>query len=198
MRTILLAIWLVWSGLAQAQEYRLAYEPDDMPELYHGARVYAEAQQADGSYKRITSGYRIRSTDGMVQGNNRINYTPTTLYNNNGVLHCTLQINGKDIPLTIAMPVLTTIRFNLYTDSIKPVLNYYVNVEGTYSSGRILPLDTTWVRIAADNGAMAGNEWVVPKQRPIPYEKVHFTAVCLYNEKLRATTTIYIKKLVTD
>lgn len=64
------------------------------------------------------------------------------------------------------------IYFNLYTDSIKTVLNYYVNVEGEYPDGSFLPLDTSVIAFSYDNGKMLGNEWIAPKQ--IDFKTVSF------------------------
>lgn len=68
------------------------------------------------------------------------------------------------------------IYFNLYTDSIKTQLNYYVNVEGEFPNGKILPLDTGLIMFSVDNGIMSGNEWVAPKR--IDFKSVRFK-VCL-------------------
>ncbi len=84
------------------------------------------------------------------------------------------------------------IYFNLYTDSIKTVLNYYVNVEAEMSNGRYLPMDTSLVTISADHGRMSGNEWVAPKQ--IAFDRVRFTAVLRADPAVRAETTVYIKQ----
>jgi hypothetical protein len=89
-------------------------------------------------------------------------------------------------------PRLVRVYFNPYTDSIKTVLNYYVNVEGEYSDGTFLPLDTTEIVLRSDVGAMAGNEWVIPKK--IDFEKVTFTATARTNPRLYATATLWIQK----
>jgi hypothetical protein len=80
----------------------------------------------------------------------------------------------------------------VYTDSIKPVLNFYVNIEGVFTNGRILPLDTSMVTISSDVGSMVGMEWVVPKT--LNFDKVTFTATAKYNPQLQQTETIYLKK----
>jgi hypothetical protein len=80
----------------------------------------------------------------------------------------------------------------VYTDSIKPVLNFYVNVEGVFTNGRILPLDTGMVIVTSDVGEMNGMEWVVPEK--IGFYKVTFTAIAKHNPDLRSEKTIFIKK----
>ncbi len=95
-------------------------------------------------------------------------------------------------PSTADEPRLVRLYFHPYTDSIKPVLNYYVNVEGEYAGGRILPLDTSEIILRADAGEMAGNEWILPKT--IDFGKVTFTAVSRADGRLRDTVTLWIQK----
>ena len=82
--------------------------------------------------------------------------------------------------------------FNLYTDSIKTILNYYVNVEGEYSNGRFLPMDTGVIRIIADHGAMSGNEWIAPKE--IDFEKVTFHAIAKEDPRINDRVTVWLKR----
>lgn len=89
-------------------------------------------------------------------------------------------------------PRLVRVYFNPYTDSIKTVLNYYVNVEGEYSDGSYLPLDSSTVELRCDHGVLEGNAWVIPKK--IDFEKVTFTAVSRENPQLRDTVTLWIQK----
>lgn len=100
------------------------------------------------------------------------------------------------LPVTVqAQPpkaALKRIYFNLYTDSIKTVLNYYVNVEGEYTDGRYLPLDASSITLTADNGTISGNEWIAPKE--IHFEKVTFRAVAKDNPRLHDEVTIWLKR----
>lgn len=84
------------------------------------------------------------------------------------------------------------IYFNLYTDSIKTILNYYVNIEGEYSNGRILPLDTGTITIRADRGRMSGNEWIAPAH--IDFEKVTFHAALKDNPAIDSEITVWLKR----
>jgi hypothetical protein len=87
---------------------------------------------------------------------------------------------------------LKRIYFNLYTDSIKTALHYYVNVEGEYTDGRYLPLDTNTVIISADNGMMSGNDWIAPKE--IRFEKVTFRVSAKGRPELRDQVTVWLKR----
>lgn len=109
-------------------------------------------------------------------------------------------VSAEEAPVMVTSFVTSTfdgarlvrLYFHPYTDSIKTVLNYYVNVEGEYSNGRILPLDTSEIMLRADVGMMAGNEWILPKK--IDFEKVTFTAVSRADARLRDTVTLWIQK----
>lgn len=99
----------------------------------------------------------------------------------------------RDRDLPVFHPVeLKRIYFDLYTDSIKPVLNYYVNVVGELKKGGYLPLDSNHIILTCDNGRMSGNEWMLPSR--IDFEKVTFTATDRNNSALTEKVTVYIKK----
>lgn len=89
-------------------------------------------------------------------------------------------------------PRLVRIYFNPYADSIKTVLNYYVNVEGEYSDGSFLPLDSSEMILTCDQGRLAGNEWVIPKM--LDFQKVTFTVMARENPRLRDTITLWLQK----
>ncbi len=89
-------------------------------------------------------------------------------------------------------PALRRIYFNLYTDSLKPILNYYVNVEGEYSDGTIQPLDSATVSLRANWGVMRGNEWVIPDT--LRYDRVTFYVRARRNPALRDSVTIWLQK----
>jgi hypothetical protein len=91
-------------------------------------------------------------------------------------------------------PQVRRIYFNLYTDSIKTVLNYYVNVEAELSGGRFQPMDTSMIEIHADQGRMSGNEWIAP--RNIGFDKVHFTTSLRSDPAIRDEITVYIKRAI--
>jgi hypothetical protein len=87
---------------------------------------------------------------------------------------------------------LKRIYFNLYTDSIKTILNYYVNVEGEYRNGQFLPLDANSVTITADQGSIEGNEWIAPKD--IHFEKVTFRVTAKGRPELHDQVTVWLKR----
>lgn len=86
------------------------------------------------------------------------------------------------------------IYFNLYTDSIKTQLNYYVNVEAEMSNERYLPMDTSMIEIVADRGRMSGNEWIPPQR--IDFDRVRFTVRLKGDPSMRAETTVFLKRTI--
>lgn len=91
-------------------------------------------------------------------------------------------------------PQVRRIYFNLYTDSIKTQLNYYVNVEAEMSNGSYLPMDTSMIAISADQGRMAGNEWIAPKQ--IGFDRVRFTARLRSDPAVSTDITVFLKRAI--
>lgn len=88
---------------------------------------------------------------------------------------------------------LRRIYFNLYTDSIKTALDFYLNVEGEYQDGRILPLDTSELVFHADQGRIFGNAWQAPEQ--INFQKVQFSVHAKDRPAIRDSITVWMKKL---
>lgn len=182
---------ILFSVNVVAQPYRLVCDEASLPELYTQIQVYAE-EWKDGSFKKLPPvRYRLASNEALIDKDN-ILFNRALLYKQGGDLHIDLLFRGQIIPLTVSLPILKDIRYNLFTDSIKPVLNYYVNVEGIFSNGKIYPLDTSFVSIAASEGRMHGFEWILPAERD--FDKVTFTATCRYHPYIKKTVTLYMKK----
>lgn len=192
MRGIILCLIVSLTCFASySQSYRLVYDSLAMPELYERVPIIVQQQTANGYTNVPTRKFTLTTGDGRLEHNSFV-YSRNHLYKNNGKVQFILRIDGRSIPLALSLPVLKSIRYNVYTDSIKPVLNFYVNVEGVFTNGRILPLDTSLVVMHSDEGEMAGMEWVLPKR--IDFDKVVFTAAARYDPSLKVDKTIYIKK----
>lgn len=179
--------------LAIAQTYHLSYSPDDMPELYNSISIFVD-NVVDGTAKPA-KGYQLfyKANDeaffvkkGVIELNKR------ELYEQNGVLNFIIKKGGKEIPSSLTLPILKDIRFNLYTDSIKPVLDYYLNIEGEFTNGQIYPLDNSLIDVSSSQGEMDGMTWIKPKV--IDFDSVTFTAVCRYNPAIAKDITLFIKQ----
>lgn len=192
MRYGVVLIWCcLLSVFSKAQEYRINYEERQLPELYEKVDVFAEEKKGDG-YVRLKNGsYKLSVNTGSLKGRS-FTFTRADIYKRQGGVQFTLSINGRQYPAVLQLPLLTDIRYNLYTDSIKPILNYWINIEGVFSNGKVYPLDASFVTISSDNGAMKGMEWIVPKQ--IDFEKVTFTTVSKFNPDMKKEKTLYIKR----
>ncbi|MEZ5016896.1 MAG: hypothetical protein R2800_07575 [Flavipsychrobacter sp.] len=186
MRFILLVL-LALPSIVVAQPYELSYDKDDMPELYNNISVYVSDQSDATSTTKGVLYYQ-----GRIVKRNNLHFEKKDLYAAEGKLPFTLKTGGKEIPLTLELPILDDIRFNLYTDSIKPVLNYYLNIEGIFTNGRIFPLDTSLISVSCSAGAMDGFTWLKPET--INFDKVTFTAICKYNPAIAQHLTIYIQR----
>ncbi len=65
---------------------------------------------------------------------------------------------------------------NLYTDSLKKGTYNYINIDGKFSNGKYLPLDSTKIIFSCAQAKFAGNSIIIP---------VNFTA-----EKVTIRTTL--------
>lgn len=55
-----------------------------------------------------------------------------------------------------------SIRFHLYTDSLKRGSYNYINVEGRFARGQWLPLDTSMIDLKSSHGTLFGNSIWIP------------------------------------
>ena len=87
---------------------------------------------------------------------------------------------------------LDDIYFHLYTDSLKKGFYNYINVDGKYTDGTWLPLDTTEVRLTANTGQFKGNDLFIDSS--YRGETVTVKAVLKSNPAIAKDVTIYIRK----
>src|SRR5690625_4511149 len=141
------------------------YDSSAVPELFQEIPIGFSFIFKDGK-KKATSGFlhgKIRwkkldiySEQGEVnQGRLRF-YRDKVLKNNHNV---TFRVSYADTTLycDLALPYLQQIHFNLYTDSIKKQVPYYLNVEGTFSNGKVYPLDTERIHFSGSAGRIENN-----------------------------------------
>jgi hypothetical protein len=188
----LAAIFLLLGSLAvYGQQYRLVYDPATIPELYSSTRIVLE-ERTDEGYEAYRGKYKVRAQTGALHGLD-FSYDPEKLRELRGKIPFLVEVRGEKLNLDLSLPVLTEIRFNLYTDSIKPILNYYVNVEGVFSSGRVFPLTEEQVTLTSDIGTIKGMEWIAPPRRD--FDRVIFTATPKADPALGETVTVYLKRV---
>jgi hypothetical protein len=188
MLYILLA-YLPYRG--RAQEYRVIPSPTSLPEIYNTINLIVEKKDATGKYTTITGKYTLRTTEANLY-KDELTFDRQLVYRNDGKLQFTLKHAGKEHELALQLPVLQSIRFNLYADSIKPVMNYYVNVEGTFTNGKVYPLDTSIITITCSQGRMQGMEWIRPEV--IDFDKVTFTTIANFRAGITDSVIVHLKK----
>lgn len=191
MKQWFLLIFLSIAINTNAQEYRLSYDQYSIPELYNSIQVIVEEAGTNNQFNTVSGKYKLQAEDVKFIGR-RIEFDRKQIHLNNGIINCTLTYKGKTYLVPLSLPVLKEIRIKPYADSIKPVMNYYLNVEGIFNNGKIYPLDLSHVSISASSGTIQGMEWIKPNK--IDFDKVTFTAICNYDATITTSKTVYIKK----
>ncbi len=89
---------------------------------------------------------------------------------------------------------LDSIYFNLYTDSLKKGTHNYINVEGKYKNGRILPVDNSEVIFEADSAKFVGNSLWLPLDFKPKFVKVWVSIKTIPQKKIQIIIPIKQKK----
>lgn len=85
---------------------------------------------------------------------------------------------------------------NLYTDSLKLNTYNYINIDGLYSNGIYLPLDSNDIIFTASHGTFYGNSLWIDSTHGT--EKVKVKVALRKNEKMCKEFVIYIKRKPDD
>jgi hypothetical protein len=89
-----------------------------------------------------------------------------------------------------------SIYVDLYTDSLKKGTYNYINIDGKLSTGKFIPLDSTYIIFTSSDGRFSGNSlWLAPDFKK---EKVSIKAVLKSNPSMYKEFTMYIKKKPND
>ncbi len=99
----------------------------------------------------------------------------------------------KNGATTQPAPLVDSIAFHLYTDSLKKGLHNYINIDGKLPAGGWYPLTAEDILFESDGGRFEGNKLIVPAD----FDKEKLTITATYKRKptLKKTVTIYIKIL---
>ena len=84
------------------------------------------------------------------------------------------------------------IYFNLYTDSLKKGFYNYINVDGKFSNGDWLPLDSSHILFTANTGYFKGNDLFIDSSYSA--DSVVVKAVLKTNPAVWKQVVIYIRK----
>ena len=89
-----------------------------------------------------------------------------------------------------------SIHVDLYTDSLKKGTYNYINIDGKLSTGKFIPLDSTYIIFTSSGGRFSGNSlWLDPG---FTKEKVSIKAVLKSNPSVYKEFTMYVKKKPDD
>jgi hypothetical protein len=84
------------------------------------------------------------------------------------------------------------IQFNLYTDSLKKGFYNYISVDGRYSDGSWLPLDSSQIKFTANTGYFKGNDIFIDSS--YKGDSIIVRAMLRSNPAVWKEVTIYIRK----
>lgn len=167
---------LLTPGLLPAQsqkpkEVHIVYDSTAIPELFNTVAIGFTFTWPDG-HKTSTRGLlngrirwkklTIQTSQGKVD-KGQLTFDPEKVWQNGHKLTFHISIADTTLYCKLALPYVQQVQFNLYTDSLKRDIPFYLNVEGHFSSGRIYPLDTQQVRFKASGGSLENNVLLVKK-----------------------------------
>lgn len=82
---------------------------------------------------------------------------------------------------------------NLYTDSLKKGTHNYINVDGEFTNGRFLPLDSTKIQFSCPQAKFSGNNLYIPAD--FAEEKVLVKVILKEDNSKFKEFEVYIKKM---
>lgn len=170
------------------------------PEIFNHVPIGFIFSFSDGSQKK-TSGLlsgnlrwrklKIHSNQGKIKKGILI-YDRKHVWNNNHNITFDIKYQDTTLVCNLELPYPQSVRFNLYTDSIKKEVPFYLNVEGTFSNGKIYPLDTNMIHITASSGDIEGNTLrLSPKDTIL---KIKTTVSLKWDKTLGDSIVIPVKK----
>ncbi|CAL1520222.1 hypothetical protein [Chitinophaga sp. MM2321] len=173
---LLLPVFFI-SLLANGQQPKVvrinaSYDTTAIAELYNRVPIGLELVYSDSSRKQTTGFLRgdyrwnklnITTSNGAIQQGVLTFNRPQLARDHYRITFSVSVANTAPIQTTLTLPHLLGIRFHHYADSLKRDIRYYLNVEGKFSSGKILPLDTTTLRFQTSAGRILGQDLLLDK-----------------------------------
>lgn len=141
----------------------------------------------------------VESPDGTFR-NGSFSFNRALLRPKRYLAHFTITLKeapGRQFETDMQLPYLTNIRFHHYTDSLKRGEYFYLNVEGIYSSGRILPLDTSRIRFTVKGAELRGQD-VLLDRNDTTTKFISAEAVYRLNSSMKISTVIPVKQAPDD
>lgn len=181
-----------------------SYDDAAVAELYDRMPIGLQLTYQNGQTRK-TEGYlggnyrwnrlQVTSSNGTIQnGYLTINRQQLARQDYKITLTVTLPDTEKPITTTLQLPHLENIRFNHYADSLKRGIRFYLNVEGTFSSGKIYPLDTTTVKFETDKGKLIGQDLLLNGNDTVT-RFITITATNKLDTAMSITSIVPVKQL---
>lgn len=179
MILFLLVIWMakVNNAIGQPQQpptVRVSYDTAAIPALFTTIPVGFTFVSSNGKSVSTRGWLRGRlgwknlhvSTKQGVIHDGQLTYDRQKVWDNKHQVTFEVKMDDSTFVVSLSLPFVKNIRFNLYTDSLKRDNPFYLNVEGEFSNGRIYPLDTSMVvfRKLKGGGTLDGNVITVTKK----------------------------------
>ncbi len=123
--------------------------------------------------------YKIKDTFGVMGADGEFRFYREMLPDLKDKIPAQVRLNGKEVTGFVKISTPKSIRFNFYTDEIKPVLNFWINVEGISPDSTILPLAPEELLLSTSYGEIRGLELILP---PDPIAKYVTITACLISK----------------
>ncbi len=200
---ILLAVITGMTSLSAQTEDSLVVEllykanSPQMDDIVHIDRAtifkYGEVELPSVPLERFNSlEYSIDDTFGTLKSRGRFRFDREKLKEMNGTIPVNVMLNGVKTKGFIKIPYNNNFRFNFYTDKIKPVLNFWINVERIYEDGKILPMSSDEVLLSTSYGEIRGLELILPEKSTVKF--VTITACLASDHEICIQETLPIMK----
>lgn len=210
LRAFLIIAQLFLFLTAQAQQNNItsitaSYDPVAIAELYDHVPIGLEFKFANGDTKK-TEGYlqgvyrwrniKVTSSCGTVQnGYLQIDRQRLARQHYQVELTVTLPETTQPLTTTLTIPHLENIRFNHYADSLKRGIRFYLNVEGSFSSGKVYPLDTAAIKFSTSAGKLLGQDLLL-NSNDATTRSITVTATNKKDSAMSVSSTIPVKQLL--
>ncbi len=138
----------------------------DRATIYHYGEVVVSSEPLD-HFENLE--YNIRDTFGTMGKRGSFAFNREMLPDLNNKIPVQVSLNGQYRPGFIKIATQKALRFNFYTDTIKPVLNFWINVEGIKKDSTILPLSADELILSTSYGEIKGLELILPSETMVEY-----------------------------
>ncbi len=154
------------------QKVQAFYDTTAVPEVFQKIPIgfrFIFADQSTASTRGFLNGkirwkdLDIKTAQGVVH-NGALRFDPKKVWENRHRVSFQVTYAGTTLPCHMTLPYLEKIQLNLFTDSIKPDVPFYLNTEGHFSSGNVYPLDTEKLRFYVSAGTLTGNVLRLPEE----------------------------------